>query len=140
MDMAAGPASGRQPGICRGRCRANCRLRIGPGPRGGWRQRMTLVADDICQGLSADALGFTHMRQTESLADNLPTELERDRSSCTSMASECLYDRKPSAAAALRGSIDEGTLVVNYTGHGSEGQLADERVLETGKRLEYEQP
>lgn len=98
---------------------------------GSWRQRFTLVADDICQGLSKDALGFTHMRQTESLADLLPVELRRDRVYLYEFGSECLYDRKPASAAALRELIDDGTLVVNYTGHGSEGQLADERVLET---------
>jgi hypothetical protein len=98
---------------------------------GSWRQRFTLVADDICQGLQRDALGYTHMRQTEALADSLPDELFRDRIYLYEYGNECIYDRKPAAAAALRQRIDDGTLVVNYTGHGSEGQLADERVLET---------
>ncbi|MDM7914403.1 MAG: type IX secretion system sortase PorU, partial [Candidatus Eisenbacteria bacterium] len=99
---------------------------------GGWRQRFTLVADDVCQGIRPDGLSTLHMSQTEDLADQiLPEEIERDRVFLYEYGKECLYDRKPAAAAALRASIDAGTLVVNYTGHGSEGQLADERVLET---------
>jgi hypothetical protein len=97
-----------------------------------WRQRFTLVADDVCQGLHYDDLLFRHMLQAETLSEEvLPLELERDRIYLYEFGSECVYDRKPDAAAALRASIDRGTLVVNYTGHGSEEQLADERVLET---------
>jgi hypothetical protein len=101
--------------------------------RGPWRQRMTLVADDACQGTSCDyPLVFTHMGQTEGLADQvLPLAFERDRVYLYEYGSECIYDRKPDAAAALRRSIDEGTLLVNFTGHGSEVQLADEKTLET---------
>ena len=98
----------------------------------GWRQRFTLVADDICQGLNGDDLGFTHMQQTEELAvQAIPAALEREKVYLYEFGTQCIYDRKPAAAAALRREIDQGTLVVNYTGHGSEGQLADERVLET---------
>lgn len=98
----------------------------------GWRQRFTLVADDICQGLNADGLGFTHMAQTEQLsAGAIPDEMYRDKVYLYEFGTECIYDRKPAAAAALRQSIDRGTLVINFTGHGSESQLADERVLET---------
>ena len=102
-------------------------------PLGDWRTRFTLVADDVCQGFVPDRpLYFTHTRQTEELADHtIPPELFRDRVYLYEFGAECVYARKPDAAAALRRSIEEGTLVVNYTGHGSEGQLADERVLET---------
>lgn len=97
-----------------------------------WRRRFTLVADDVCQGLEFDDLLFRHMQQTEALADDiLPLELERDRVYLYEFGAECAYDRKPDATAALQSSIDNGTLVINYTGHGSEEQLADERVLET---------
>ncbi|MBD3162797.1 MAG: type IX secretion system sortase PorU, partial [Candidatus Eisenbacteria bacterium] len=101
--------------------------------QGDWRTRFTLIADDVCQGFSPDyPLLFTHTRQTEDLADaTIPTELQRDRVYLYEFGAECVYSRKPDAAAALRRSIEEGTLAINYTGHGSEEQLADERVLET---------
>ena len=55
--------------------------RPAPGP---WRQRFTLVADDICRDLSQDALGFTHMRQTETLADSCPSSSSATASISTS--------------------------------------------------------
>jgi hypothetical protein len=130
LDMAAGRLPADNPASAAAVVEKVIDYESRPAP-GPWRQRFTLVADDICQGLSQDALGFTHMRQTETLADSLPVELERDRVYLYEFGTECLYDRKPASAAALRERIDDGTLVVNYTGHGSEGQLADERVLET---------
>jgi hypothetical protein len=100
---------------------------------GSWRQRFTTVADDACQGFNRDGLAFTHIRQTMELEDRvLPEAFQRDRIYLTEFGGvECVFDRKPDATAALRASIDRGTLCVNYTGHGSEEQLADERVLET---------
>lgn len=130
LDMAAGRLPADSPASAVSLVEKVIEYESAQAP-GAWRQRFTLVADDICQGLQRDALGFTHMRQTEALADSLPEELFPDRIYLYEFGSECIYDRKPAAAAALRQQIDEGTLVVNYTGHGSEGQLADERVLET---------
>lgn len=96
-----------------------------------WRNRVTLVADDRCQGLATDALHFIHTTQTEALSrEALPTTLYRDRVYLLEYGDECAYDKKPAAAEALRTSMNEGTLIVNYTGHGSEVQLADERVFE----------
>lgn len=98
---------------------------------GDWRQRFTLVADDICQGSSHDNLGFAHMRKCEELADSLlPHEFERDRIYLYEYGKECIYSRKPEATEALLTSIDRGTLMIDFVGHGAEGALADERVLE----------
>ncbi len=96
----------------------------------GWRGRVTLVADDLCQGTRPDALGAGHMRQTEYLPPLLPPELQIDRVYLYEYGSACEYDRKPSAAAALAARMNEGTLLVNFTGHGSDEQIADERVFE----------
>jgi hypothetical protein len=98
---------------------------------GPWRGRATLVADDVCQGSHSDRLGYLHMMQTETVAGNLPPNLQRDKIYLYEFGTECEYDRKPAAAEALRTRANEGTLLVNFTGHGSEQQLADERVLET---------
>lgn len=130
MDMATGRLPADSPASASAMVDKVISYESSPGA-GGWQQRFTLVADDVCQGVSGDALGFVHMRQTESLGDSLPSELYRDRVFLYEYGKECVYDRKPAAAQALRESILDGTLVVNYTGHGSEGQLADERVLET---------
>ncbi|MCA9728065.1 MAG: hypothetical protein KC729_10310, partial [Candidatus Eisenbacteria bacterium] len=99
---------------------------------GPWRDRVTLVADDLCQGTTPDSqFLWTHLRQTELLADTIfPMSLERDRIYLVEYGAECIYTNKPEAAAALLNSMNEGTLVVNYTGHGGETQIADERVFE----------
>lgn len=97
---------------------------------GSWRGRVTLVADDICQGRNPDALQFDHMVQTEDLPPRLPTTLQEDKIYLYEYGAECIYDTKPLAAAALLERMNEGTLLVNFTGHGSDQQLADERVFE----------
>lgn len=97
---------------------------------GPWRGRVTLVADDLCQGTRSDILGSTHMVQTEALVPLLPSVLQVDKVYLYDFGTECAYDRKPLAAQALLDRMNEGTLIVNFTGHGSDEQLADERVLE----------
>jgi hypothetical protein len=99
--------------------------------KGPWDGRITLVADDICQGTNPDDLGFLHMRQTEALVPLLPKVLQIDKVFLYEYGTECAYTTKPLAAAALRTRMNEGTLLVNFTGHGSDQQLADERVFET---------
>lgn len=98
---------------------------------GPWRGRTAFVADDICQGTNPDNLGWSHMRQTEAAAALIPPRVQRDKVYLYEFGSECAYDRKPAAADMLRTRINEGTLLVNFTGHGSEQQIADERVMET---------
>lgn len=99
---------------------------------GPWRDRVTLVADDICQGTSRDGLGWEHLRQTEVLADNIfPGTIQLDRIYLVEYGAECAYTNKPDVANALLRSMNDGTLVVNFTGHGSESQIADERIFET---------
>jgi hypothetical protein len=60
----------------------------------------------------------------------LPKLLQQDKVYLYEFGTECVYDRKPLAAAALLDRMNEGTLIVNFTGHGSDEQIADERVLE----------
>ncbi len=100
--------------------------------RDPWRLRATLVADDRCQGPNLDLpLMYTHTAQTEALAAiALPSTIQRDKIYLVDYGEECIYDKKPAAAEALRLSMTNGTLLVNYTGHGSETQIADERTFE----------
>ncbi len=98
---------------------------------GAWKGRITLVADDVCQGTKTDDLLFLHMRQTEALPPILPAEIQLDKIYLYEFGSQCAYTTKPLAADALRTRMNEGTLLVNFTGHGSDQQLADERVFET---------
>ncbi|MCA9728232.1 MAG: hypothetical protein KC729_11155, partial [Candidatus Eisenbacteria bacterium] len=98
---------------------------------GDWRNRMTLVADDICQGTTYDILGWSHLGATERLdQDVLPRSLEREKLYLIEYGAECIYPTKPQATADLIQAINRGTLVVNFVGHGGEGQIADERLFD----------
>ncbi len=103
-----------------------------PSPRtlGPWQGRFTLVADDTCQGVNPDALGLAHVIQTEQVGRILPQAFQQDKVYLLEYGAGCVYSTKPAAAAALAAFMNQGTLVVNFTGHGSEEQLADERVFE----------
>lgn len=99
---------------------------------GAWRSRATFVADDRCQGLLRDTLHYLHTRQTESLIDGFtPPSIFPDKVYLLEyLGEDCLYNAKPQAQQDLKDVMNDGTLIVNYTGHGSEVQLADERVFE----------
>lgn len=98
---------------------------------GPWKGRVTLVADDVCQGTHSDNLRFLHMTQTEALPSLLPEAIQLDKVYLYDFGTECAYSTKPAAMEALRARMNDGTLLVNFTGHGSDQQLADERVFET---------
>jgi len=98
-------------------------------PLGEWRNRVMLIADDNMQGERVDLLGWIHLEQTDSLnVSYTPPHLDR----------EYVYlhtyptgpgASKPGAKAAIRNGVIDGVSLVNFVGHGSPFQLADERVL-----------
>jgi len=104
-----------------------------PGP---WRSRVTMVADDICQGVCYDSsFYFTHIWQAEtSLIPAIPPEMDFRRIYLTEFPDpvtglKCRAADKPSARNALIDSINEGCWLVDYVGHGGATQMADEKVL-----------
>jgi hypothetical protein len=97
-------------------------------PRGPWRSKAILVADDACQGRDPDS--FAHMSQTENIDRVLPAAFDREKVYLWEYGEECLYDTKPEAKRALLTAWSEGAWVVNYIGHGADQVLADEHVLD----------
>lgn len=98
-------------------------------PLGEWRNRIMLIADDNMQGESPDDLGWTHLRQTASLdANYTPQHLDREYVYLHTYPTGPSAS-KPGAKAAIREGINDGVAIVNFVGHGSPFQLADERVL-----------
>lgn len=94
---------------------------------GTWRNRITMVADDEFGEGSNDE--DEHVRGTEDICINyLPDHLEKVRIYLTE------YDRKwgrdkPQAAQDLISTINRGTLLVNYMGHGNPTLWAHEHVF-----------
>ncbi|MBR9977356.1 MAG: type IX secretion system sortase PorU [Bacteroidetes bacterium] len=97
---------------------------------GPWKNRVTFVADDGWTGY-ADTDRDQHTRQSERLANTVPGELEQKKIYIVSYRTEQTAQgrRKPEANAAIIDQINEGTLVINYTGHGAHDVWAHERVL-----------
>lgn len=96
---------------------------------GPWRNRVLLVADH------KDADQDIHVRQ----ADGYTTQIEAS-SPCTNidkvymdnyvMENQASGDRFPEGKSALLKSLDEGSLLVNYTGHGGEVGWSNAQILD----------
>jgi len=99
-------------------------------PRGPWRARVILVADDVCQGRDEDSIGFSHMVQTEAVSASMDPAFDRDKIYLWEYGEECVVDTKPAAKAALLASWSRGAWAVNYIGHGADVVLADEHVFD----------
>lgn len=100
-------------------------------PLGPWRTRMIFAADDVCQRYEPDEFNFAHMTQCEALSQEwAPTDALGQKVYLYEYGSECIYDRKPEATSDLMDALDAGALMFDFVGHGSEIQLADERLLE----------
>ncbi|MBD3236191.1 MAG: hypothetical protein GF330_05785, partial [Candidatus Eisenbacteria bacterium] len=100
-------------------------------PAGPWQTHVTLAADDVCQGSRPDGLGFQHIKQTEELSrSGVPSDARQRKIYLYEYGTDCIYDRKPEATADLLETLEEGTLIFDFIGHGSEIQLADERLVE----------
>jgi len=95
---------------------------------GAWRSRITLVADDEYAGAD-DYEHIIHTRQTEILQNyHLPGVFQRDKIYLW----EYEYNsegNKPEVNDAIINSINDGTLLVNYVGHGNPDTWAHEHVL-----------
>ena len=94
---------------------------------GGWRKEILFVADD----------GDFNIHQSQ--ADQMATTLEKDHPEVNTLklyldafkqVSSPSGQLSPDATAALNSSIRDGAGIVNYTGHGSELQWMQERILD----------
>ncbi|MGC1242571.1 MAG: type IX secretion system sortase PorU [Chryseosolibacter sp.] len=98
---------------------------------GAWRKKIVFVADD---GNSED--GFTNLHQYQ--ADQLATAIEENHPAFDAdrlfMGTYKKYvqpngETVPDMADDIRRAFDQGALIINFTGHGSELVWTDERVL-----------
>ena len=95
---------------------------------GAWRNRVLLAADDDQQGEKKDDIGSDHYISSERSA-NIITKNRPDVDLQKLYLFEYQWDErysKPGATRALINEINGGAAVVNWFGHGSANQLADE--------------
>ncbi len=105
---------------------------------GTWRNRVTMVADDECGDRVSDE--DEHVRGTEDICNNyLPAYLEKVKIYLTE------YERqwgreKPRSGDDLIASINRGTVIVNYMGHGNPSLWAHEHVFVQSRDLPRIEP
>ncbi len=96
---------------------------------GEWRNKVMLVADDNMQGPLPDPLNWDHLEYTSILDESYtPQQLDRAYVYLNKYPTTSFYS-KPEAKADIVKNLDDGVALMNYVGHGSPFQLADERVL-----------
>ena len=101
---------------------------------GNWRNMVTFIADD---GNTDDGFTNVHMQQAEDLADSVTKQYP-------SFFTDKIYfdtyrrilsaggEKYPEVTEAIKSRVKRGTLIMNYTGHANEKNLADEEVLDIG--------
>ena len=100
-----------------------------------WRSVVTLVADDDYAG-SDKYEGLIHATQTEILQKyHLPSFFRRNKIYLWEYPTDSEHN-KPTANEAIVRSINDGTLVVNYVGHGNPDTWAHEHVFNRGTDLQ----
>ncbi len=101
--------------------------------KGLWRNLITLVADDAYQGADYQNIGFTS--SSETLAnDVIPQSFNFNK---LYMATFPIVltgggKRMPAGNKAIISAMNEGTLIVNFIGHGAPYLWTDEYIFEQG--------
>jgi|TARA_B100000959_G_scaffold98020_3_gene103739 hypothetical protein len=104
---------------------------------GLWRQRVTLVADDAARPEPDHGGGIedakNHTTASNEIADQITPRVEVNKlymMEFPEVSDASSYGViKPDATAALLETLSEGTAIINYIGHGSEHQWAQEKLL-----------
>lgn len=99
-------------------------------PTGNWRNVVTLVADDELKSFTSFE-GSLHTKQSEDLDKIIPVSFSRNKIYTTTYPTIITGSgrRKPEANQAIIDAINNGTLLINFIGHGSPSLWTDERVF-----------
>lgn len=100
--------------------------------RGVWRDKITLVADDG-PAASGEDDGAVHTYQSEFLADyKIPKYFDLDKIYLAAYPTVFTGSgrRKPAVNKAIVDAVNNGTLILNWVGHGNPGVWAHENVFE----------
>ena len=103
---------------------------------GSWKQKITLVADDAARpepNHGGIATGKSHTLNSESIASLIPSKIDIEKIymlEYPEVSDASAYGVvKPDATEAVFKSLNNGTSIINYIGHGSAFQLAQEKLL-----------
>lgn len=105
---------------------------------GYWRSRVTLVADDAARpedGADGGSIstGKSHTNNSENVSELISPKVEVNKLYMLEFPevsdASSFGVIKPAATEAFMETIAEGTAIINYIGHGSEHQWAQEKLL-----------
>ena len=103
---------------------------------GSWRQKITLIADDAARpepNHGGIATGKSHTLNSETIASIIPSKIDIEKIymlEYPEVSDASAYGVvKPDATEAVYRSLNNGTSIINYIGHGSAFQLAQEKLL-----------
>jgi hypothetical protein len=107
---------------------------------GSWRKQIVFVADD---GNGEDGYTILHQSQADQLAgfiEQLNPAVDTRKLFMGSYAKEIKANREviPKLTNDIIRAFDRGSLIINYTGHGSEKQWGDENVFNNNTIQELE--
>jgi hypothetical protein len=103
---------------------------------GKWRNRLTLTADD-----NDPNIGMTFTTESESLfapalqAAEPAYNIRKDYLDLFPQQSVAAGQRSPAAEAAINDALNQGSLLIGYTGHGGPTGVTDERIMTTASLL-----
>lgn len=101
-------------------------------PYGSWRNIITLISDDL-DGNGAP-VEFSHMTNSEEHSDTIYTryndyDVVKIYADAYQQEATPGGERYPDVNDAIRRRVENGSLIVNYIGHGGERGFAHERIL-----------
>jgi len=107
-----------------------------PSSFGKWRNRITLTADDTdaekTNEFASESENFfaTNIKQSEPAYN-----LRKDYLDLFPQVSSSAGQRSPAAVAAIDEALEQGSLLIGYTGHGGPRGLADEQLITNASLL-----
>ena len=96
-----------------------------------WRARALLSADDSWKREQRDIIGNGHVEDMERKdRQHLPYPVERTKVYLNDFAfSDTTHQSKPAAREEFIARVNEGNILVDYIGHGSDAVIADEQLF-----------
>ncbi len=107
-----------------------CTNQVAGSPFGSWRNMVCFVGDD-----EDGDIHISQSNQLATLVDTAYNDYNIDKIFLDAYQEEATPggNRYPGVSEAINKRIEQGTLILNYTGHGGEVGLAHERIVEVSQ-------
>lgn len=108
-----------------------------PASFGGWRNQITLVADDIDKN-GEETIQVNMEKLADTISANKPIfNLKKIYADAYVQETSSGGQRYPTVNVDIQNQVEKGTLLIDYFGHGGEDGWAAERILEVPEIQEF---